>query len=649
MLLLFLTLIGLAGWVASSLLEEELESHTARIATALLLSVILLIAIAWVLSLAGFLEANWLLGLAFLSAVIVTGLRVRRRTGVTLPLQDTEQGEDSPQSPLRLITPAVLILVALSWTAFLLWKGWVAPPHSHDAAVYHLPRAALLATTGEYQRFDYSDDRIDSLPANYELILAVVLILDGDDRIVEWVNTVLFLGFLLLAAAFSRRWWGDGQHSMIVALLFFTMPLFLLHGAAIKNDLLVTFLITSSLYWAGKWIERPSLTATSLTVVSACAAAGTKPQGLIIGATITLIWLIASIARKSRLRTTLRSALVALAVTIVAFPLLGGIHYLPKTGSGEVNGDAALEGYSSGYGQWRYLWQAPVMMFVAPFSGSDRAVRPPWGGRSWFWPRWDVHDSNWGIVVSLLALLLPISVWKSRSLRPDRALERFLISLAVLIASLVILPSQSWISGYISAYPRYLMFVPLFLVLLTLPPLLAQFSAGRDRDLISSLIAVTLAALFVSTGTEAAVEDRYGPLRDIRWAADHPGVRFTPMMANRATVVVDRFAGPTDSIDVYGGNDSWIYPAMGSELKRDLRFVDGIQDLRPDADWVIVDQLVHVVWGEISDIREWQYRLHRNPPREQDLAFIDTLANDPAFEPVYIDRRLAQAVFRRRD
>src|SRR5207248_4740499 len=79
--------------------------------------------------------------------------------------------------PLRI--PVVL------WTLSALWKGFVLPPQTHDALAYHLPKAAMIAQAHGFEHFAAPDPRIASLPANYELLLADVLVMSGSDTCTE--------------------------------------------------------------------------------------------------------------------------------------------------------------------------------------------------------------------------------------------------------------------------------------------------------------------------------------------------------------------------------------------------------------------------------------------------------------------------------
>ena len=62
-------------------------------------------------------------------------------------------------------------------------------PRQH---VYHLPKAALLFQTHGYRTFDSPDVRLGRWPCDYELLLADVITLDGNDMRTAWPSVAFF-------------------------------------------------------------------------------------------------------------------------------------------------------------------------------------------------------------------------------------------------------------------------------------------------------------------------------------------------------------------------------------------------------------------------------------------------------------------------
>src|SRR5258706_8440980 len=202
-----------------------------------------------------------------------------------------------------------LVIPIVLWALFALWKGAVLPPQSHDALSYHLPKAVMLMRAHGFGHFVAPDGRIAALPANYELMLADVLLLSGSDRLTEWINTIAFLLFLCSTAAFAERWWPQWPHRAAAALVTATAPLLLLHSAADKNDVLVCLFAAAALLWGGRWSARGGRMAMLLMIVSLALAGGTKPNAGAIAAGLAPFLLIR--IRRIRVRDVAYTVLVA--------------------------------------------------------------------------------------------------------------------------------------------------------------------------------------------------------------------------------------------------------------------------------------------------------------------------------------------------
>ena len=202
--------------------------------------------------------ANWLLAiphlLTFTSLAIVTGVFIaasaatlyRRR--LTIPL-----------------TKKSLAMLPIGlWIIFILWRSSIVPPLSHDALAYHLPKAVMIMQAHGYETFRVADLRIVTLPSNYELLLADVLILSGSDRLTEWLGAIAYLAMLMLTGAFAERWWRADRVAIAASILAVAAtPLFLLHSGADKNDLMTAFFCGATLLWGS--CRSPSQSARSST------------------------------------------------------------------------------------------------------------------------------------------------------------------------------------------------------------------------------------------------------------------------------------------------------------------------------------------------------------------------------------------------
>jgi hypothetical protein len=642
-MLLFLACAAFAGWQLSTALWRRFAraplSISEQLTSAGVVASALILAVTWALALIGQLRFVPLAtaGAAFAIAGGVLFWRAPR-------------GAKSREIDVSAPVLVLFYLPLTIWIAFCLWRGAVTPILAHDALVYHMPRAALFYQTGTFQDFHWPDERIDSLPPNYELLLADWLILDhASDRLTEWLSTIYFLLALVATAALARRWWGNDAHVYPTLLFLCSAPVYLLQAPNIKNDIVVMFFFLAAFVFAGRWLRERETLAAALAMIATFLAAGTKPHGVLLGMFLAPLMIAGAMRARREGRFGAAQIAVASAVLIGGTLLLGGMYYVHRMlGSHTPNG-AVQSVTLAGYGEWSYLWEVPASSWLAPFSRTDHDVYIPWTGKRWWWSRWDVHDSNYGAAISLLALLIPFVGWWRRDGEEGRV-ERIAVVAAGVGVGLACLPRETYIHGYVSSYVRYLLYIAALIVAWTVPPLCRRLAAITSPRFAEVALLATGALFFVPCAINVARFDRYTPLPRVIAAARHPGFRGVPLYDTRAETVIDRLAGPTDKVDLFIRNDAWTYPAMGPKLARSLHFISDASQIRPDADWVGLDLWVVIAWqGQgFRDMGDYPRFLAKGAPPPEAVRFVRAMLRDPRFEPVYIDTAKAQAVFRRR-
>jgi hypothetical protein len=520
-----------------------------------------------------------------------------------------------------------LLIPLLLWTLFALWKGYVLPPQTHDALAYHLPKAAMIAQAHGFEHFAAPDARIVSLPANYELLLADVLVIAKSDTCTEWLGTLFFLLFLCATAAMAERWWPEHPHRAATVLAAAGAPLLLLHSAADKNDVLLGALCVAAILWAA----RGGRMAMLLVILSLAMAGGTKPT-----AAAVLIALAPFVVRRIRLRE--------IAVAIVAFLLLGGIAYIDIFGFGHAGAGGSPAGLekSARYGDFANLWRVPALALLVPFEPKPNAVWVPWRHEYWYWPHYEVFFSHYGALISILVLLAPFCALRYGG----TGRERTIATAAALVAAALILPMQMRPLGMFAAMPRYIVFVLPVIVCWSVPPMIELLRARSP--LVARTFVAAIAAFFVVSAIDVAVSDRFAGLRFVRWAAAHPGDRHIWFMPNRAASVADRYAGPNDTIAIDGGFDTWSYPAFGAHLTRRVITIGG-DSVPPEAQWVAIDHAYNRFWlnPNLTDTSQFWKFVGRGRPTPEDMRLFLALQRDPRFELVFYDPGVTQAVFRR--
>jgi hypothetical protein len=197
--------------------------------------------------------------------------------------------------------------------------------------------------------------------------------------------------------------------------------------------------------------------------------------------------------------------------------------------------------------------------------------------------------------------------------------ERAIATGIAAIGFFVLLPLIQYPQLTLPSILRYTIFILPIVLGWTVAPALREL-----RPLYANAVMAVLLAIFVLNAADAAMNDQLVPLEYAEWCARNPGTRQVFWMSGRAASVVDRMAGPNDTIAMYAYGDAWTYPAYGAALSRNVVFVDSPSTVPPGAQWVIVDQ--------------W--------PAE-DEQFFNAMRNDGRFRLVYRQEKMHQAVFRR--
>lgn len=536
---------------------------------------------------------------------------------------------------------ALLIFVG-AWVLFILWRGWLLPPVSHDALAYHLPKAVLFARAGGYRWFSFLDARIRNIPANYEMLLAENIVLQHRDTITEWISTLFYVLFVFGTAAIAERWWKS--RATIVAVFAAGVPVALLHSGAHKNDLMTGFFIVAGLVAGGRFVSTADRRALVLAVIVFAAAVGTKPQAAAVAIALAICVAVSAMARPA-VREALASTFGKVAIVAVfAFLFLGGAVYI----SNLIN-ERAVIGVDStakhetviAYGDWPNLWQGPYVLLAGPFAPKANALYVPWASQPWFWRRYELFFSHLGIPFALCALALPFALF---ILRRRATAEMVVVTAAVAAAFALMLPVNFQPHGMFSiSLPRYALFI--------VPVVFGWTIAPLERRAAKALAAIAVVAL-VAYSIDAARNDAFAPWAYVKFVIQHPHTRQVPFDPYRAAEVADRMAGQHDRIAIDAAFGTWIHPAFGVELARPVDFIpqgEGPPRIPVDADWVVIDRGWKILWEHpaFRDLSQARTFLVRGQPGPEDTRVLRYLQGDRRFRLVFYNPVWNQAVFRR--
>ena len=608
---------------------------------------------AWTIGSALWIASVWLLALlhvldrpamlartaaVVIAAVIAFLLRTRGRIANPELDQDALRRYALPLLPIAL------------WIVFVLWRSAIVPPASHDALAYHLPRAVLWIREHAFFFIELPVDvRMRILPANYELLLADVILLCGNDAVTEWLGVFFYIGFVIAAASLAERWWQRQKDATLaVVLLSAGIPVLLLHTGADKNDAMTAFFMLSALTWTGRWFSEGDVGALVLCGVSVIAAVGTKPQGLMLGAALFpfVIWRLVREMRARRIGVATLARI--LAISFLAAVLLGGAFYAARATQESASAAAERRSFVA-YDDWSNLWQAPWVLLTAPFSPWINELYVPWSSTHWFWKRYELYFSHLGIPFALCAVLLPLAILRWRREAPERAGERHAMFVAALATLLLMLPVHDVPMPhgvYTIALPRYVMFFAPAVFALSAAPAMARLASRSRRYAVACTIALVM--IFLYYATEAAVNDRFVPIEYVLVSRDYPGTRLIAFDPIRAASIADRDAPPNETIYFEAGYAAWIHPAFGKNLQRPVKFLSSAV-VPPEARWVVVDRGFRAVWQheDFKDLSQARQYLGRGKVTAQETQLVRQLLGDPRFKLVFLNSRVNQAVFQR--
>ena len=524
----------------------------------------------------------------------------------------------------------VVCLPIALWIVYVLWRGVVLPPDNHDALAYHFPKAVFIAQAHGYDYFAGCDPRVTVLPANYELLLSDVLILTGTDHITEWISTLFYGLFLFAGGAAIQRWFGAGRHVVASVIATAATPVLLLHSGADKNDLMTCFFAIGALMWGARWCVRGGAMAWLLTIVSLVLAGGTKPHAAAVLAGLAPFMIVRAVRHRPRARDVALSGVFAAVVFAIGGGAVYLFNYVYAPNAAEASG---VTPNFIGYGDWANWWRYPYLVLAEPFSRNESFVWLPWNHEDWFWPRYELFFSGFGPLFTILVCAVPYCAYKFR----EKISERFVFSIAALIGAFLIMPLQFRPLGFFGGLPRFTAFI--------IPAVMAYSIAPIVKAFPSRWIHVALSVYFVVMAIQCALYDRYSPL-EYAQAAARSHTRWTWTSRWRASNVLDRVAGPNDTVAIDCGFDTWVYPAMGEQHSRRIEFIRNGQ-VPNDAQWVMVDRWWNTVWGSMTDLGQIgrPIRIRAVP---DDTKIIRALLHDPRFAVVYLQPRFNQAVFRRR-
>ena len=276
-------LLCCVGWYVTGGLG--IESQALRVLAAYPAAWAGLVAAATLLSLPAWLDRASLV--VAIAAIAAASFAVARRRGL--------RGAPPPWTAWRdaLADPVVrtLAIAVAAAGIYLAAVAFLTTPNDWDGLTYHETRALLWDDQG---RVGYvpsgNDPRLDGNPPVSEIGLYAALVLPRSERFAALPQFVALWASLLAVVLVARRLGLSRKAAAYGGLVFATLPIVLLHGAAVLNDLVVaSFLLVAAVFLAGRTRAELSMGSVALGLALSTKFSAALSLPLLVAAVLALV------------------------------------------------------------------------------------------------------------------------------------------------------------------------------------------------------------------------------------------------------------------------------------------------------------------------------------------------------------------------
>jgi len=219
----------------------------------------------------------------------------------------------------RILRSALLFWPFLLLLALILAAAIVYPPTVHDSLSYRLPRILIWLQDGEISHVPVSDDRLNYMTHNWELVALPFFRLTGD-RWLEVQNIASWLILFLVGFSWARQFCARADLQRWMALLAVAAYLPVLQAARTSNDLFALVLVLLSAWFF--LLARTNLSIPDLIFsgMALALAAGAKPHYCLL-APFWLVGFILFYRWRTRFLRLALTGILAAPIALVVSPL----------------------------------------------------------------------------------------------------------------------------------------------------------------------------------------------------------------------------------------------------------------------------------------------------------------------------------------
>ncbi len=203
----------------------------------------------------------------------------------------------------------VIVAYALVLFAVALW----ATPNNYDSMTYHLARVAHWQQAHSINFYATNNPRQNYMPPWAEWAFFQLVLLQGDDRLVNLIQWLCYCGCLIGASLITELLGGSRRDGIIAAFFVGTMPAAIFEATSTQNDLVMSFWLMCIVYGCIKLSRDSGYWETLFFGASIGLALLTKTVTLIFAAPL-FIWGVWVVSKRGPLPALSRLAILTLIV-----------------------------------------------------------------------------------------------------------------------------------------------------------------------------------------------------------------------------------------------------------------------------------------------------------------------------------------------
>lgn len=545
--------------------------------------------------------------------------------------------------------------------AFALWRGWLLPTLNTDALYLSLPKADQYVVDHGLNLFIPPAQAWmthAAQPSTYEMLLASVMALTGNDHLTEWVATLSGTLYALMIFVLFRQWFKEHLTAYLGWLLALSSTLFLLHLSSDKADLTTNLACLLLITWTARSLNQPTTWNLGMALLSGFLLLGLKKSGWLVFPVFMLILLVRMIWRPAIGIPRPRYALLAL-LSLGGLLLLGGLNHLYLwIQTGNPFGVYFVKDQLA-YSSFTFLDPVRFLAIVAlaPYIGSSpRTLHLPWNGQDWYWPPYNLFFSHYGYAFLFILIWACWGGLRWLRKRPEGppGPARTWILLALGAWAIIATHRYSYEGGF-NTIGRFVLFlVPTLLALGFLTWFDRRWGARPRSPWLNAALLVGASCLTGGSALQAYRQDSYAPWPYVAALWKHPEWRRTIYInPDRVTEILDRMASPDAVIATDLTYQSWIHPLWGEHLTRKVELIHwkgSKAQIPEDAQWAVADNMASQIWAanlEVRSAADFARNQGWGLPTSRDTALYHQLKEDPHWRLILSNDFGNQCAFQR--